>query len=59
MNKTSRSILTGLATGAVLGTAAYMVVNRTPSRGKTLKRNTGKALHTVGNLMENMSTMMK
>ena len=54
-------IITGLAAGAVIGTAAYVINNKSHhnSTGKTLRRNTGKALKTVGTVMENMSYMMK
>lgn len=55
-------VLTGIATGAVIGTAAYMMSSHSKRRSHTvrnLKRNTGKALKTVGGIMENMSYMMK
>lgn len=54
--------MTGLATGAVLGTAVYMFSNHSKNHhntARTLKRNTGKALKTVGGIMENLSYMMK
>ena len=62
MKKSMSPIVTGLATGAVLGTAVYMYTNHSKSHNntaRTLKRNTGKALKTVGNIMENLSYMMK
>lgn len=55
------SVVTGLATGAVLGTAAYMMSNgrKRGRTGKMLRRSTGKALKTVGSVIENVSYMMK
>lgn len=54
-------ILTGLATGAAIGTAAYMMSNKSRHgrTGKIIRRNTGKALKTVGSVIENVSYMMR
>ena len=61
MKKHMNPRITGLAAGAVVGTAAYVINHKghTNSTAKTLRRNTGKALKTVGTVMENMSYMMK
>lgn len=62
MKKAMNPWVTGLTAGAVIGTATYMLSGHSRSTqhtAKMLKRNTGKALKTVGGLMENMSYMMK
>lgn len=59
MKKAKHPVMTGIATGAVLGTAAYMLANKDGAQSKMIKRNTGKALRTVGSLMEEMSSMIK
>ena len=61
MKKSINPLVTGLAAGAVIGTAAYFINHKghSNSAAKTIRRNTGKALKTVGSVMENMSYMMK
>lgn len=60
MKKSMSPVITGLATGAIIGTAAYMMSNKASnSTAKVIKRNAGKALKTVGGIMENMSYMIK
>jgi hypothetical protein len=62
MKKTMTPVVTGIAAATIAGTAVYMLSNHHSgkhSAAKTLKRNTGKALKTVGTVMENMSYMMK
>lgn len=61
MKKQINPLITGLAAGAVASTAAYLInhKNQSHSAAKTIRRNTGKALKTVGSMMENMSYMMK
>lgn len=61
MKKPLNPWITGIATGAVIGTAAYVMSNKSShhSTAKSLKRSAGKALKTVGGIMENMSYMMK
>lgn len=54
------SIVTGLAAGAVVGTASYMMSNTGKKKtANNLKRNAGKALKAVGSVIENVSYMMK
>ncbi len=62
MKRSMNPVFTGLATGAVIGTAAYMLSNHSKHKQvtvKSIKRNTGKALKTVGGIMENLSYMMR
>lgn len=62
MKKGISPIVTSLATGTLVATATYMISNKSGSNKKNasnLKKNTGKALKTVGNIMENVSYMMK
>lgn len=62
-NNKMSSVVTGLAAGAVVGTAAYMMTaGSKPSKkksGAAMKRNAGKALKAVGTVIENVSYMMK
>ena len=62
MKKSTSPVITGLAATAALGTAAYMMNSRrhkAHASMKNLKRSTGKALKTVGGMMENVSYLMK
>lgn len=61
MKKGISPMVTSIATAALVGTAAYMISNNTSSKKtvNSLKKNTGKALKTVGTIMENASYMMK
>lgn len=59
-NQITGAVVKGLAVGAVVGTAAYMMAGS--SKKKTaamLKKNAGKALRAVGGAIENASYMMK
>ncbi len=53
------SMVKGLAAGAVVGTAAYMMSAGKKKTSKTLKKNAGKALKAVGSVIENASYLMK
>lgn len=61
-NKAASAVAKGLAAGAVVGTAAYMM-STMPSRKNNgmnqAKRKAGKALKAVGAVIENVSYMMK
>lgn len=60
MKKGISPIVTSLATGTLVATATYMISNKSNKKNASnLKKNTGKALKTVGNIMENVSYMMK
>ncbi|MGI5957867.1 MAG: hypothetical protein ACOX60_00425 [Massiliimalia sp.] len=64
MKKSTIPMITGLAATAAIGTAAYMMSNHSQrhkarSSMKMLRRSTGKALKTVGGMMENVSYLMK
>lgn len=55
-------ILTGFTAGVVIGTATYMMTNHHRRHARTthaIRRTTGRALRTVGNVIENMSYMMQ
>ena len=60
-NKSMTSAATGLAIGAVVGTAAYMMSD---SKGSTMnvkkmKKTANKAMRNAGVLMESMNNMMR
>lgn len=60
MKKNISPIFTSIATATLVGTATYMISNKSSKRNaNNLKKNTGKALKTVGSIMENVSYMMK
>lgn len=57
---TMSSMVKGIAVGAVVGTATYMMTSNTKRRtANHLKKNTGKAIKAVGSVIENISYMMK
>ena len=43
---------------AAVGTVAYMYTSSTPRTKKKIKRTTEKALHSMGNMMNDISSMM-
>ncbi|MCI8405746.1 MAG: hypothetical protein HFE43_01840 [Oscillospiraceae bacterium] len=58
---TVSAVVKGVAAGAVVGAAAYMM-STAPSRKRqvqTAKKSAGRALKAVGNVIENVSYMMK
>lgn len=58
-NGTMSSVVKGLAAGAVVGTATYMMTSGKKKSNGSLKKNAGKALKAVGTVIENVSYMMK
>lgn len=59
-SSTVSSVVKGLAAGAVVGTATYMMTSGGKKKSaNNLKRNAGKALKAVGSVIENVSYMMK
>lgn len=56
---TMSSVVKGLAAGAVIGTATYMMTTGKKKSSSHMKRNAGKALKAVGTVIENVSYMMK
>ena len=59
MGKMTSSVMKGLATGAVVGTAAYMLSSPKKSKAKTLKKSTVKAVKNVSSLMDSVAEIMK
>lgn len=58
MNQFMNAVVKGVAVGAAVGTAAYMMKPK-HSRSKIIKRNATKAVKTLGNVMENVAYMIK
>lgn len=58
-NNVMSSVVKGLAAGAAIGTATYMVSQTKKKTANTVKKNAGKALKAVGTVIENVSYMMK
>ncbi|MEG0693508.1 MAG: hypothetical protein RR444_10575 [Oscillospiraceae bacterium] len=58
-NNTMSSVVKGLAAGAVIGTATYMMTTGKKKNNHNVKKNAGKALKAVGTVIENVSYMMK
>lgn len=58
MNQFMSAVSKGVAVGAVVGTAAYMMKAK-KSKGRIMKKNATKAMKTIGNVMENVAYMMK
>lgn len=53
------TILTGLATGAIVSTAYMMTQNKKPKQQDTMKKFAGSALKTVGSVIENTANSIK
>ncbi|WMJ22407.1 hypothetical protein RBG61_10460 [Paludicola sp. MB14-C6] len=58
-NNVVSSVVKGLATGAVVGTASYMMSNARKSRGRNVRKTASKAMKAVGTVIENVSYLMK
>lgn len=53
------TILTGAAVTAAVGTAAYMMTgNKKRTNPKQLKKQAGKAVHAVGEIVDSISSIM-
>lgn len=54
------SVMKSFTAGAIVGTATYMLTSKnTKSKAANIKKNTGKALKAVSNVIENVSYIMK
>lgn len=53
------SVVKGLAAGAVVGTAAYMMTSSKKKNGAKMKKNASRAMKAVGTVIENVSYLMK
>lgn len=53
------ALITSLATGAIVGTTAYMMKQNKQNSQDNVKKYAGKALKTVGSVIENASYMIK
>jgi uncharacterized membrane protein (UPF0136 family) len=58
-NNVMSSVVKGIATGAVVGTASYMMSNMKRSKGKNMRKSASKAIKAVGTVIENVSYLMK
>ncbi len=59
MHHSNSNLVKGMAVGAVVGAAAYMVGNKLAhTNKKTMKKNTQKAVRAVESFVNNMSHMM-
>lgn len=60
MNKFVGTAITGLGITAVIGGAAYMMSHKPMKiNKKKIKKNVGKAMKTVGSMIDEAATMMK
>lgn len=61
-SNTISSIAKGVAAGAVVGTATYMMTSNNVKKkaaSHLLKKNAGRAFKAVGTVIENVSDMMR
>ncbi len=56
---TMNSVVKGLAAGAVVGTATYMMTSSRRTNGSRMKKNASRAMKAVGTVIENVSYLMK
>lgn len=60
MNRNVTNAVTGLAITAAVGTAAYVITTKSSaSQRKKFKKNAGKAVRAVENVIENVAYMMR
>lgn len=59
MTKTTATAVTGLAVALTAGTAAYMMSHKNRNPGKRIKKNAGKALRTLGSVIDSVEVMMR
>lgn len=58
--KSKKTLITGMAMGAVIGSAiGYMGSTGMSSQSRKIKKNAKKAIHTVNGFLNNVSGMMK
>lgn len=58
-NGTVSSVVKGVAAGAVVGTATYMITSSRKKSGAKAKKNVSKAMRAVGTVIENVAYLMK
>ena len=59
MNKSVSAALAGMAACAAVGTAAYMATSKSSkAQRRALKKSAGKALRTMGSMIDNMSSII-
>lgn len=61
MSRRATAAITTACVSMAVGTAAYMMTSNKAmkSRGKKIKKTTGKALRQMGDFIENVSYMMR
>lgn len=52
------SLAKGISVGLTAGAIAYAVANATAKEKRSLKRNAGRALHAIGDIMEGVGNIM-
>ena len=57
MNKTVSSVLKGAAAGAVMGTAAYLVMGGKPNV-RQMKKKASRAMKTMSSIFDSISSVM-
>lgn len=51
-------IIKGVAAVAAVGTAAYLYSNSSPRAKRKIRKTTGKAMHSMGDALNDISCMM-
>ncbi|MDE6730883.1 MAG: hypothetical protein K2J71_08950 [Oscillospiraceae bacterium] len=51
-------LITGMSLGAVLGSAYFMLSGTSDRKKHSLKRHTGKAMRAVGDVFDDITSMM-
>lgn len=59
MNKQASHVAKGIAIGVAAGTAAYVISNAMTTNSKMLKKNFGKAVRVVGDVVDSFSGMVR
>ncbi len=59
MTKQMSAVLKGVAVGSAIGAATYMMAGQSKKQGRSIKKNAGRAMQAVGDMIENVACMMR
>ena len=59
MNKAVSAVMSGAAAAAAVGTAVYMMNNRSGSKVKKMRKSAAKTVKAVGSIANGISSIMR
>lgn len=54
-----KAIWKGISVGTTVGTAAFMLVHSTDRKKRSIKRHAGKMLRAAGNVLDDLTSVVK